>query len=214
MAWQIWTHTHTHTHTLLSFFAVQVRDMAWQIWPHTHTHTFVLFRCAGARHGMADLDTHTHTHTHAHTHFCPFSLCRCEIWHGRSGRVTLPGLSQIFEGCPLLLPKCHFHLRHLFRVRSVAMPVYFQRHLIRVRSVAMPVNFQRHLIRVPFSSCACVLSEEACFPEPYIYTVYDRIFGEFPAKMPHTVYIYGSGQPYLYAVVLINVTTKVKSQHI
>ena len=34
------------------------------------------------------------------------------------------------------------------------------------------------------------------WPEPYIYTVYDRIFGEFPAK--NTVckpYIYGSGKP-------------------
>jgi hypothetical protein len=34
-------------------------------------------------------------------------------------------------------------------------------------------------------------------PEPYIYTVYDRIFGDFPAK--NTVYVpymYGSGQRY------------------
>jgi len=29
------------------------------------------------------------------------------------------------------------------------------------------------------------------------YTVYDRIFGEFPAKNTvYTPYIYGSGQPY------------------
>jgi len=31
---------------------------------------------------------------------------------------------------------------------------------------------------------------------PYIYTVYDRIFGDFPAKNTvYTSYIYGSGQP-------------------
>jgi len=33
-------------------------------------------------------------------------------------------------------------------------------------------------------------------PKPYIYTVYDRIFGDFPAKNTvYTPYIYGSGQP-------------------
>ena len=34
-----------------------------------------------------------------------------------------------------------------------------------------------------------------------IYTVYDRIYGDFPAK--HTVYkphVYGSGQPYTYHI--------------
>ena len=32
----------------------------------------------------------------------------------------------------------------------------------------------------------------------YIYTVYDRIFGDFPAKVTvHTPYIYGSGHPYI-----------------
>jgi len=35
------------------------------------------------------------------------------------------------------------------------------------------------------------------WPEPYIYTVYDRIYGDFPAKNTvYTPYIYGSGQPY------------------
>jgi len=34
------------------------------------------------------------------------------------------------------------------------------------------------------------------WPEPYIYTIYDRIFGDFPAKNTvYTPYIYGSGQP-------------------
>jgi hypothetical protein len=33
-------------------------------------------------------------------------------------------------------------------------------------------------------------------PEPYIYTLYDRIFGVFPAKNTvYTPYMYGSGQP-------------------
>ena len=39
-------------------------------------------------------------------------------------------------------------------------------------------------------------ANEQGWPEPYIYTVYDRTFGDFPAK--NTVckpYIYGSGQP-------------------
>jgi len=35
------------------------------------------------------------------------------------------------------------------------------------------------------------------WPEPYIYTVHDRIFGDFPAKNTlYTLYVYGSGQPY------------------
>jgi len=34
------------------------------------------------------------------------------------------------------------------------------------------------------------------WPEPYIYAVYDRIYGDFPAKNTvYTPYIYGSGQP-------------------
>jgi hypothetical protein len=42
-----------------------------------------------------------------------------------------------------------------------------------------------------------IICEEG-WPEPYIYTVYDRIYGEFPAKSTvYTPYIYGSGQPYL-----------------
>ena len=36
------------------------------------------------------------------------------------------------------------------------------------------------------------------WPEPYIYTAYDRIFGDFPAKITvYTPYIYGPGQPYI-----------------
>jgi len=37
----------------------------------------------------------------------------------------------------------------------------------------------------------CVLGECSCWPEPYIYTVYDHIFGDFPAKNYRifTVYI-------------------------
>jgi hypothetical protein len=35
------------------------------------------------------------------------------------------------------------------------------------------------------------------WPEPYIHTVYDCIFGDFPAKNAvYAPYIYGSGQPY------------------
>jgi len=39
------------------------------------------------------------------------------------------------------------------------------------------------------------------WPESYICTVYDRIFGNFPAKNTvYTPYTYGSGQPYIYTV--------------
>jgi hypothetical protein len=39
------------------------------------------------------------------------------------------------------------------------------------------------------------------WPEPYIYTVYDRMFGDFPAQ--NTVYIYGFGQPYIYVCYIV-----------
>jgi hypothetical protein len=41
------------------------------------------------------------------------------------------------------------------------------------------------------------------WPELYIYTVYDRIFGDFPAaeNTVYTSYIYGSGQPYIHACI-------------
>ena len=41
------------------------------------------------------------------------------------------------------------------------------------------------------------------WPELYICTVYDRIFGDFPAKTSvYTPSIFGSGQPYKYAVYI------------
>jgi len=47
------------------------------------------------------------------------------------------------------------------------------------------------------------------WPEPCIYTVYDRIFGDFPAKNTvYTLYTYGSGQPYVYTVYFGRETTK------
>ena len=42
-----------------------------------------------------------------------------------------------------------------------------------------------------------MIAHDQGWPEPYMYTVYDRVFGDFPAK--NTVckpYIYDSGQPY------------------
>jgi hypothetical protein len=40
-------------------------------------------------------------------------------------------------------------------------------------------------------------SDEQNWPGPYIYTVYDRIFGDVPANNTvYTPYVYGSGQPY------------------
>ena len=42
------------------------------------------------------------------------------------------------------------------------------------------------------------LYDEYGWPEPYIYTVYDRIFDDFPARNTvYTPYMYGSDQPYL-----------------
>jgi len=55
--------------------------------------------------------------------------------------------------------------------------------------------------RVYARACACqrLCSYIGLARIIYIYTVYDRIFGEFPAKNTiYTTYLYGSGQPYLY----------------
>ena len=66
------------------------------------------------------------------------------------------------------------------------------------------------------------------WPEPYIYTVYDRIFGDFLAKNTvHTpciyihihiyiyIYIYGSGQPYVHITVyLVSSLPKVPYVHV
>jgi len=50
------------------------------------------------------------------------------------------------------------------------------------------------------SLAACIL----VYRVGHIYNVYDRIFGEFPAKNTvYTPYIYGSGQPYLYSKQLV-----------
>jgi hypothetical protein len=50
-------------------------------------------------------------------------------------------------------------------------------------------------VRVCACVCMCVAHDKG-WPKPRIYTVYDRIFGDFPAK--NTVcaaYTYGTGQP-------------------
>jgi hypothetical protein len=42
----------------------------------------------------------------------------------------------------------------------------------------------------------CINTHAQAWPEPYKYAVYDRIFGDFPAKNTvYTPYIYNSGQP-------------------
>ena len=46
----------------------------------------------------------------------------------------------------------------------------------------------------------CTQKKSTCAYYSHIYTVYDRIFGDFPAKNTvYTPYIYGSGQPYILA---------------
>jgi len=42
------------------------------------------------------------------------------------------------------------------------------------------------------------------WPGPYVYTVFDRILGDFPANIPYTHRIYGSGQPYTYHISFNN----------
>jgi hypothetical protein len=49
----------------------------------------------------------------------------------------------------------------------------------------------------------------------YIYTVYDRIFGEFPAKNTvYTPYMYGFGQPYIYTVVMAGKRPNLRSRKV
>ena len=166
---------------------------------------------------MADLATHTHTH------FCPFSLCRCETWHGRSGHTHT-----------------HTHTRthtllsfFAVQVRDMAWQIWqgdtprFEPDIRRLPPPAskMPLSPEAP-IQGAFSSHACVLSKashqgtfssHACKLSKASHQgpVQQLCLCTFRGSMfPRTVYIYGSGQPYLYAVVLINVTTKVKSQHI
>jgi hypothetical protein len=62
-------------------------------------------------------------------------------------------------------------------------------------------------VRVCWQVCACVLAGVCMCAglcmcrvgQNRIYTTYDRIFDDFPAKNYHiyTVYTYGSGQPYV-----------------
>jgi hypothetical protein len=57
------------------------------------------------------------------------------------------------------------------------------------------------LARTPKIVSSSSLDDDRGWPEPYIYTVYDHIFGDFPAKNTvYTPYIYGSGQPYVYSM--------------
>jgi len=57
-------------------------------------------------------------------------------------------------------------------------------------------------MRVAQGSVHCAHMSQAAYkqgwPEPCIYAVYDRIFGDFPAKNTvYKPYIYDFGQPYV-----------------
>ena len=52
------------------------------------------------------------------------------------------------------------------------------------------------------------------WPEPYTYTVYDHIFGDFPANNTvYTPYMYGSDQPYVHYRVIGNFVLELPCTH-
>jgi hypothetical protein len=55
----------------------------------------------------------------------------------------------------------------------------------------------------PLALNALLLSFLGLTRTVYIFTVYDRIFGDFSAKITvHASYIYGSGQPYAFSIIV------------
>ena len=70
-------------------------------------------------------------------------------------------------------------------------------YVIYVMYVCMCVNAcMREGTGTPFRFGLCAYRDMQGWPEQYIYTVYDCIFGDFPAKSTvYKPYIYGSGQP-------------------
>jgi len=49
------------------------------------------------------------------------------------------------------------------------------------------------------------------WPALYKHTVYDRIFGDFPAKNTvYTPFIYGSSQPYMYTVLAAGIIRNIR----
>jgi hypothetical protein len=81
-------------------------------------------------------------------------------------------------------------------------PAMIAGHLHRIY-ITLYMQYTKLLVW-DFPCCDCRTYTQG-WPEPYLYTVYDHMYGIYPAKNAvHTpyiyIYMYGSGQPYIYTV--------------
>jgi hypothetical protein len=141
--------------------------------------------------------THTHTHTQAHTLFALLlRFCRCKCRMGRVGITRSPELEEHLHNslASLLGGGLCFTFLCALLDGCCAVPCFAGRLCCAVPS----------WVACTWRSCICGSAAYVGLASTvYIYTVYDRIFGDLPAKNAlYTPYLYGFGQPYAYAIIL------------
>ena len=136
---------------------------------HTHTYT----------HTHTHTHTHPHPHTHTHTHgsltvgqHAPPDGLKLGHWQSGSG-WEVPYKYTHNKDHNLVPCMCHKYSNTSISCKS------------ENTKPKMRTEGKRDKLRGQCSAC------ESGWPEPYIYTVYDRIFGDFFAKNTvNTPYIY------------------------
>ena len=117
--------------------------------------------------------------------------------------ISLPNIPCTHQNCQLLLSSAQVYTS-VHKCRQV----YTSVHKCRQVYTSVHKCTQVHTPHLPTTALKCTqvyTSVHKCrqvyklgWPKPYIYTVYDCIFGGFPAKNTvYTPYIYGFGQPYV-----------------
>jgi len=163
------THTHTHTHKYTHTHArTHTHTQHTHTHAHTHTHTYTQH--------TQHTRTHTHTHTHAHTH----THTRTHTTHTTHTHTTHTQHTHT-----------HKHTHHLCKHHAAPSSLIDNStNLLADLDEPDPVS-SPSATQAP--SQVGALHHDLSWPEPYMYTVYDSMFGDTPTKNTvYTPYIYGS----------------------
>ena len=208
-------HTHNHDHTrrimtmLFCSFLYNCTGYVLQ-YNHTHTHTHkimaMLFRSFWCNHTGYILQYNPLKPRQVIHHVC-VCVCVCVC----SPRIKWLGINRVVQN--------HTYIRiygvytvflsgKLSYIRSYVWCVFTVYKCICGVHVRLwpnlgvtccaqePGSWEKRCRWQPDSALYSIANVKG-WPEPYIYPVYDRIFGDFPAKNTVcTPYIHGSGQPY------------------
>jgi hypothetical protein len=149
-------------------------------------------------HTHAHTHTHTHTHIHIHTHT-----------HTTHANIHIYTHTHSNTKVPCTRASARHTHEHTFTLMYITHN-HTEARTSHEQEEARITGL--HVLALGLHVCSS-LPHVKGWPEPYVYTIYDCIFGDFPAKS--TVYIhhiYGSGHPYSRGMLRIAALSAIQGQ--